>query len=1554
MATLSQQVWQDVLDDSRSRAYNVPDSNRTYYEMLSDPNVGDLIKNDVVNSFIKTFIKAPPIKDQELRAIDTDDPRYVPPQAPTGGLQPGETVDAEGLISYSPALEATQSQSITLNIGSLVGGKMTAGGTFLPGPPRPGTGPITFNLPKGMRQDEITADIWDIMLKFVRKEHPSEYQAAKKYESAFVSGAKGFGRELALAIPSIFDLPLLAARATDYVLSPVGSNTTRQDILQDARSLLGLSDTRPRPSSPYLDVEPRLLERAGLYTTEYPNALYGPNVVIRPDQALMPHHTATGKLLDEVLNNLGAPDLLTPQQETEAQRMAAFFGGIFGGSLGVTGAARLAAKAAVKGLKLENLQDTTTLNRFLYSIANSPAANFAWGGKRRFPIPGGMSFILKDQGIAGVAGTAMWMTPDEWGPTGKLMAGLTAPFTLGKAKSAFTALTKGQGLPLVSGFTEPFTSSGQQRLAARYLASIPGIKGNERLVVSLISDMENVPTRPGQNALVSTPEYFNRVADDLAKAETDWLALRKQGVSDADALSQLSQNPVYGRYFTDEIPVFGNRSPSVEALAEVKTGVKLVSDNMYGAMSWLQTGSPIKNEVLRSAGDRLRVAEEVFKDLSRNFDADPGAASAYIQKAVERLDELSADAVAVHATDALLYNRLKEIVGDTALSAQQRISNAERAVDGIQNAFREMREIESALWTNIGATNIEISPANMALIGDKAAEIILNTPAAQRNQIPSLLYRLAGKNRLLSDEALEAMARAAGTTAETPAIIRNTRANLEALRVRKRELEATPYTSNDLRSARRKMTELEARRNDPSFDALSDARKATWEQQNAAALDTVRRLQEEATPNPALQKVDTDIAVQEAKLASLEDQLIPKTTAGDEIIDAGPNGILDNVNTLDEVLAARSSLLDEGSRARAKTGGANTARIANDAQKYIIDEWLQNPEIFGDAGTTAAYDVARKFSSDLNTRYTRGAVADYLAVALDRGAKADHNQILAKIIKENEIGPNRLPTGSIDELDAALVEVKAPFLIRNEDGALIVDPDASLTPGLEDFTWESIRTGGPGSEKLSAQLLREEVLNRLALIAFDSTERLNAPVIEKAIRSWALPIAKIEESYPGFGAQLQELTTTGGELAIRHKALHNPSKTTIDEALATQNLDDVAGIRDAGLISRRIQADNSAVSVFLDNDPKVVAAKLLGDPQRFETDIAATLKILDADETGAARAGFQRAIFDELTRRTLKTPETAGRMAGEAVLDPAQINQVLTENEAALRQVFSDVVAKTPDGKDLTSYDMLKIFNDEMSLGMSERSGIAAGAKATPVVLAFRGTEAIRNFGRVAGVHAAKWTGGPALVMAGAGGRLANRVYEAGGNTAIFKLVADALVDPSLAKLLLTETATLSKKGRFVFDKRLTKGLKPYQFMAGPPAQVARESIEQQKEIDRIKREGGEQEIRYDPVEDIYIREKVSPQTSVQPAGPPNRRMVSNLPPPRDPSHASMLSQVDPVAPLPTGQVSEETLAGLSQVGLPLFAGYGGHITAGAGSGVGRMEESGIMSVQCKPRQIVG
>ena len=101
MATLQQQVFQQVINDPRSMETNVPQSDRTFFEMLSDPSVGDIIKQDVVDSFNRTYVKAPPISGQEMRAIPTDDPRYLPPEAPAGGLRAGETVNPDGSINYS-------------------------------------------------------------------------------------------------------------------------------------------------------------------------------------------------------------------------------------------------------------------------------------------------------------------------------------------------------------------------------------------------------------------------------------------------------------------------------------------------------------------------------------------------------------------------------------------------------------------------------------------------------------------------------------------------------------------------------------------------------------------------------------------------------------------------------------------------------------------------------------------------------------------------------------------------------------------------------------------------------------------------------------------------------------------------------------------------------------------------------------------------------------------------------------------------------------------------------------------------------------------------------------------------------------------------------------------------------------------------------------------------------------------------------------------------------------------------------------------------------------
>ena len=79
MATLQKLTQKQVLDDPRSREVNVPNSDRTFYEMLSDPDVGDIIKNDVVNSFISTYVKPPATTGQSLTSSPSTGPAAAPP-----------------------------------------------------------------------------------------------------------------------------------------------------------------------------------------------------------------------------------------------------------------------------------------------------------------------------------------------------------------------------------------------------------------------------------------------------------------------------------------------------------------------------------------------------------------------------------------------------------------------------------------------------------------------------------------------------------------------------------------------------------------------------------------------------------------------------------------------------------------------------------------------------------------------------------------------------------------------------------------------------------------------------------------------------------------------------------------------------------------------------------------------------------------------------------------------------------------------------------------------------------------------------------------------------------------------------------------------------------------------------------------------------------------------------------------------------------------------------------------------------------------------------------
>ena len=150
----------------------------------------------------------------------------------------------------------------------------------------------------------------------------------------------------------------------------------------------------------------------------------------------------------------------------------------------------------------------------------------------------------------------------------------------------------------------------------------------------------------------------------------------------------------------------------------------------------------------------------------------------------------------------------------------------------------------------------------------------------------------------------------------------------------------------------------------------------------------------------------------------------------------------------------------------------------------------------------------------------------------------------------------------------------------------------------------------------------------------------------------------------------------------------------------------------------------------------------------------------------------------------------------------------------------------------MSTFDMLKIFNDETLRASDILRGKLGGPKTPISQNLFRGQETIRNMGRIAGVKVAGWTGGPALVLAGTGGRLAGKVYDSAGNVGVYEALYAALKDPAFAQLLLVDTAKLNKKGKFDFDSTLTKKMKPFFALRRPATmlEVGERAAEVQKE----------------------------------------------------------------------------------------------------------------------------
>ena len=1592
MASLLQQQVEAILDDRRSSEYNIPDGVRLYSEILQDPKTTYPALLHTVEEWVRDPALKRPSKPspetEEGGPVYTEEVRAAPSSQedlagaivhPDDVLKTGEYRGEDG-VSYSPELEEFQHQTISINLGALSRGSFSSsdqGGTapgmvspsarynFELGQPTPEGTEILIELPEGRRTNELKQKDWDRILRLAKTVYPAEMAAEKKLESTLSVGSKAALRAVGTSGGTLADvMGSELFRFTDYIFSPIGTNTLQRDI----QEFTGIRD-KPRPESFTMDEEPRFLESMGLYPTEHevrvelrdyliPGAYQHPTTVRRPAEEKFRLTAMLGRQLNSWAANAGMPDLLTFEQKDQAQKIAALIGEVTGGAVGEAGLLKGAAKLFQKGFRFEDLLEPNVLQKAVLDLANTPSVDFAYGGSRRFRIPGGLIYPLKEFGYAFGSGTAMALTPEEWGPVGQLAAGVGGPIAFNTIKKAVgTGL---RGAPIVGGFLEPFSVDGQRRLAGRALAYSPGVRGNERLVVALLDDLSEAPTIRGTDVLLETPAYFDEVAKRLGQAEIDWGRLSNQGLSPQQIVQKLSQNESYGSYIGPKFNLLGGDN-SLAKLSEVRGSLKRISDGLYGAFKHLASGStPVTLEVIRSAQERMERSQNIFNEMSVESIppwADVDAPVDFIRQKVDALVDLANDSLGAWATDGALYNEISRLV-DPGVAEGNRLAATDRALLAVDSAFKDAREIERGVYDALGANNMEVSPEYMQQIGDAAAELILNTPVAQRKQIPSIIYEISGRNRLLSEKALlqgdiGARAGAAPTTSGQLITARATRAQLETnltnAKTKLDDLVGSAEAAGGMDSGIfMEATNMDASELNVLLGRTPKELSDTWGITQQRAKDLRNRLKDYQKKQSTVSTAQNKLEAHNSKITALEDELLPKfETEGGETVEIGPNGIIDNKTTIDEVLAARGVILSAAAKA---VGGKNKYgnKISTELQSYIVDEWIQNPAVFEDLVDTANfgrnYDIARTFSRELNDRFTRGVVGEFWQKGADREAKVDPNQFLARLVNESMQSETTLPTGSVSQFEASLVTANSPFIVR-ENGQISIDFDRPLTPGMPagGFTWEQITSG---DVPVSTDLLREEVLNRFAITVVDpKTKEIDPKKVDLFLgpTGYQGVIAKISESIPGFRDELIELGSSAEDIATRHAVLTKlfplgPDTATVDAAAASMNLDDLTNVIKAGPIRAALVHDNSVMNLFMGRDGNLYAKKLIADPDKFNSDVGDILTILETDESGSAVDGFRQAVLDELVDVSrMEDPTKAARRGEDILVDPEILNQQLITNEDALRKVFNTPI----EGTNYTTYDMLKLFNDETLRTYNIlKSRTGAGANVSLAKGLFRGQETIRNLGRILGVKVAGWTGGPALVLAGTGGRLAGKVYESSGSIGVFEALYAALKDPEFAQLLMVDSSNLNKKGRFNFDKALTRKMKPF-FVSRHPGtlvEVAERVVEVQREEE--KRSAQPETERYLDPDTLIRQERRTPPSAFGPRTRPEAgSSLLNMSSDRAPNPASVLSQVNPVGTNPQTAARGQQVFGAMD---PIFS---GPMTAAKG---------GIVSIKPKkPRQMV-
>ena len=172
------------------------------------------------------------------------------------------------------------------------------------------------------------------------------------------------------------------------------------------------------------------------------------------------------------------------------------------------------------------------------------------------------------------------------------------------------------------------------------------------------------------------------------------------------------------------------------------------------------------------------------------------------------------------------------------------------------------------------------------------------------------------------------------------------------------------------------------------------------------------------------------------------------------------------------------------------------------------------------------------------------------------------------------------------------------------------------------------------------------------------------------------------------------------------------------------------------------------------------------DPSR---EIGKIIKVASRDESGAALKGLQNEVADYLMDN-IKVKEIIIDGKSTFVPDVKKLNSFINKNEDALRQIYGD--------------DGFKTIEEFQRVATEIDGALTSGGLEKLAVIANQNVF-VSSVGRILGTKVAALTGGPSLVFAGIGGRVANALVANRSAKEIKALLANAFVDPDFAKQLL-------------------------------------------------------------------------------------------------------------------------------------------------------------------------